>query len=228
MPKTRIYFVRHCEAEGNFYRLFHGHYDSKITQNGKIQLGYLAERFKDISYDYIYSSPINRTMRTAKAVNKYRNLDIIPYEGLIEINGGHWENVSWKKIPELYPDEAYCWAMEPHKFAPLNGETMLQVRNRIINTTLTIANMHPGKTIVCVSHGCVIRNMLCWAKGWDIDKLNDVKWSDNTAISLIEIDENNKPTLLIESDNSHLPENNSTLGKQSWWKPGLTLEQKFQ
>ena len=92
---------------------------------------------------------------TSKAVNKYRNLDIIPYEGLIEINGGHWENVSWKKIPELYPDEAYCWAMEPHKFAPLNGETMLQVRNRIINTTLTIANMHPGKTIVCVSHGCV-------------------------------------------------------------------------
>ena len=54
MPKTRIYFVRHCEAEGNFYRLFHGHYDSKITQNGKIQLGYLAERFKDISQDLWY------------------------------------------------------------------------------------------------------------------------------------------------------------------------------
>ena len=173
MSKTRIYFVRHCEAEGNFYRLFHGHYDSKITQNGKIQLGYLAERFKDIPYDYIYSSPLNRTMLTAKAVNKYKNLDIIPYEGLIEINGGHWENVSWNKIPELYPDEAYCWAMEPHKFAPLNGETMLQVRNRIINTALTIANLHKGKTIVCVSHGCVIRNMLCWAKGWDIDKLNE-------------------------------------------------------
>ena len=80
MSKTRIYFVRHCEAEGNFYRLFHGHYDSKITQNGKVQLGYLAERFKDIPYDYIYSSPLNSTMLTAKAVNKYKNLDIIPYE----------------------------------------------------------------------------------------------------------------------------------------------------
>ena len=32
---TRIYIVRHAEAEGNLYRRIHGWYDSPITENGK-------------------------------------------------------------------------------------------------------------------------------------------------------------------------------------------------
>lgn len=31
---TRIYLVRHAEAEGNLYRIAHGHYNGLITARG--------------------------------------------------------------------------------------------------------------------------------------------------------------------------------------------------
>lgn len=34
---TKIYLIRHAEAEGNIYRRMHGQYDSRITPNGACQ-----------------------------------------------------------------------------------------------------------------------------------------------------------------------------------------------
>ncbi len=42
---TKIYFVRHAEAEGNVKEFFQGRIDCDISEKGKIQLGYLAKRF---------------------------------------------------------------------------------------------------------------------------------------------------------------------------------------
>lgn len=42
---TTIYLVRHAEAEGNLYRIAHGHYNSCITDDrGCRQIRALAER----------------------------------------------------------------------------------------------------------------------------------------------------------------------------------------
>lgn len=35
---TRIYLVRHAEAEGNLYRIAHGHYNGLITARGYRQI----------------------------------------------------------------------------------------------------------------------------------------------------------------------------------------------
>ena len=41
---TRIYLIRHAEAEGNIYRRMHGQYDSRITPNGMRQIAALEKR----------------------------------------------------------------------------------------------------------------------------------------------------------------------------------------
>ncbi|MBS1409295.1 MAG: phosphoglycerate mutase, partial [Oscillospiraceae bacterium] len=41
---TKIYLVRHAEAEGNVYRRIHGQYDSRITPNGLRQVEALRAR----------------------------------------------------------------------------------------------------------------------------------------------------------------------------------------
>ena len=38
---TRVYIVRHGEAEGNIYRRIHGQYDSNLTDNGLRQVAAL-------------------------------------------------------------------------------------------------------------------------------------------------------------------------------------------
>ena len=66
---AKIYVVRHCEAAGNKERFFQGRHDSGISGLGDIQLSFLAERFRGIHIDAIYSSPLGRARMTAEAVN---------------------------------------------------------------------------------------------------------------------------------------------------------------
>ena len=50
---TKIFLVRHAEAEGNLFRIAHGQYDSIITPQGYRQLAWLRERFKDETLDAV-------------------------------------------------------------------------------------------------------------------------------------------------------------------------------
>ena len=73
---TRIYIVRHAEAEGNLYRRAHGWYNSLITQRGYRQIAALAGRFAQIPIDAAYSSDLFRTMTTARAVYETHGLEL--------------------------------------------------------------------------------------------------------------------------------------------------------
>ena len=50
---TRIYIIRHAEAEGNLYRRIHGQYDSLVTPLGYRQIQALEKRFQDIHLDAV-------------------------------------------------------------------------------------------------------------------------------------------------------------------------------
>ncbi|MBR6408162.1 MAG: histidine phosphatase family protein [Clostridia bacterium] len=223
---TTLIFVRHCEADGNINRVFHGHTDSQISENGRRQLLLLSDRFKSVRFDRICSSPLIRAMLTAQAVNSSLMLPIEPCGGLIEINGGHWEGKRWRDLPFLYPQESYDWAKAPHNFSPEGGESMRRLRERISRTAADIAGRNTGKTIVCVSHGCAIRNLICWAKGMPIERLDEVPWGENTAVSILEFDEHMRPGLVLENDCSHLSDEVKTLARQDWWKKDK-LEEMF-
>ena len=215
---TTIYLVRHCEAYGNIARVFQGHIDSDISDNGAVQLQRLAERFRDIPLDAVYSSPLRRARKTAEAIDTYHHLPIVLDDDLMEINGGRWEGQLWAELPVLYPEESEHWAHRPWMFAPADGEPMAAVYARMARALTSIAAAHPAQTVAVASHGCAIRNALCWAKGWPIERLGEVAWCDNTAVTVLELDEKLTPRVICENDNSHLDSEVSTLEKQSWWR----------
>ena len=45
---TKVYLIRHAEAEGNYYRRIQGHWDGGITARGHKQIAALAERMDNI------------------------------------------------------------------------------------------------------------------------------------------------------------------------------------
>ncbi len=216
---TRILLVRHCEAEGNHKRLFQGHTDSDISENGARQLELLALRCRNMPIDALYSSPLKRAVKTAEAINRYHHLPLHIREGLIEINGGYWEGKPWESFPRLYPEDAHKWDLEPHLFAPAGGELMREVYDRIWRTVLDIVRENPDRLVCIASHGCAIRNFLCRAAGRPIEQLGDTDWCDNTAVSIIDFDQALHPTIVLQNDASHLSEEVSTFAKQDWWRP---------
>ncbi len=215
---TTVYFIRHAEAIGNVQEFFQGRTDCEISTKGFAQLECLAERFKDISIEKIYSSPLIRTLETAVAVNKYHNIEIIKDKRIIELDGGVWEGLKWIDLPKLYPSEHYTWQNRIHEFDIKDGENMIQVFERMKLAVTDIVNRNKGHIIAIVSHGCALRNYLCYANGDSIDKLNNVGWSDNTAVSLIEYDDALQPNIVYKNDSSHLSVEMSTLAFSDWCK----------
>lgn len=212
-----LYLIRHCEARGNIDREFQGRFDSDISENGRRQLDALANRFRDIPLEGIYSSPLRRARLTAEAVNRFHQLPIVFDDRLKEIDGGQWEQKPWAKLPELFPECSERWAKTPHTFEAPGGESMQTVYRRMKDALLDIAGANEGKTVAVASHGCAIRNALCWALTGDPEKLAEIPWCDNTAVSLLTFLDG-KVHVEYYNDNSHLDKSISTLEKQSWWR----------
>ena len=214
---TRLYLVRHAEAEGNVKEFFQGNIDTDLTEKGRRQLDCLAERFRDIPIEVMYTSPFRRALMTAEAVNRYHGLPLHKDFALREINGGGWEGRTWAEIPTLYPHQYELWTQKMHLFCAPCGDAMSNVYARMRNALTKIAQENPGKTCAVVSHGCALRNFLCYAEFGRIDRLKDVGWSDNTAVSLVEYDgETGRWTLIFKNDSSHLPPELSTLRNSAW------------
>ena len=102
---TRIYIVRHAEAEGNLYRRIHGQYDSLVTPQGYRQIEALERRFQDIHIDAVYSSDLYRTRMTAKAIYRPKGLPLRLEPGLREIAMGRWEDETWAGGARSDPEE---------------------------------------------------------------------------------------------------------------------------
>lgn len=219
---TRLYLVRHAEAQGNIMRVFQGRIDADISENGYRQLERLKERFKTVDFDAVYSSPLIRAYKTARAADFYHNKPITTLEGLEEINGGRWEGELWDKIPSLFSEENEAWVNEPWRFAPQGGETMRHVYDRIWDTLLSIVKQNPGRTVLAASHGCAIRNFICRAKGLPLERLKEIEWFENTSISTVDFDNNLCAHVVSINDASHLDSETATLENQSWWKNSET------
>ena len=207
--------IRHGEAEGNFIRRFHGFYNSSLTPKGFEQIERLALRLKNEHIDYIYSSDLDRAYETAKAVNKYHNLDIVKDSDFREINGGKWEDVPWDDLPNLFPEIYDKWLNMPIETHLPEGESMREFNDRLIRGINKLAQRHPGKVICIATHGTAIRSLVCYFEGRPFEDLDSVEWCDNAALTVAEY-ENNKFTLTINGENDYLKDI-STIEGQTWF-----------
>lgn len=202
---TYIYLVRHCEAMGNHKRLFQGSTDCDISEIGIKQLEYLTERFKNINIDMVYSSPLIRAKKTAIAIAHNKGLEIVTRQNLAELHGGVVEGKPFQEAFNTIPGLADAWNNHPQDFAPDGGETMREAYVRIYDEIMSLANQNKNKTIAVATHGGVLRCLMCRVLYSDITRLKDVPWCENTAVTLLKIDDSNKIGVEFFNDYSHVP-----------------------
>ena len=202
---TYIYLIRHCEAMGNQKRLFQGSTDCDISDTGAKQLEYLAERFKGIKLDAGFSSPLIRTQKTAHAIADYKGLPVNLRENLVELHGGIVEGRPFQEAFSSIEGLADAWNNHPQDFAPQGGEPMRNAYERIYTEILDLAKQNRNKTIAVATHGGVSRCLMCRILYNDINRLKDVPWCENTAVTLLKIDDDNKIGVKFFNDYSHVP-----------------------
>lgn len=214
---TKLYLIRHAEAEGNLYRRIHGHYDSIITENGYRQIEALENRFEPIQIDAVYSSDLFRTMKTAKALYEPKKIPFQTRKDLRELSLGIWEDRPWGEVDLRDHDKMRQFCQSSPSWQVEGAETFENLRNRVSTAMLDIARKHPEQTVAIVSHGTAIRYARAAFLGLPLEESQHLGHSDNTAVTLLEIEDENVNTVYSD-DNSHLSDDISTLAQQSWWK----------
>ena len=214
---TRIFLIRHAEAEGNIYRRAHGNYDGKITQMGHVQIEHLRQRFNGEKIDHIYSSDLNRTITTAKALSEPRGLPINTTPMLREVNMGVWEGLAWGDIEHIAPKMSKLFGKDPINWRVDGGESYEQVQSRMMRCLNEICEKHAGENVAVFSHGFAIRALMCRLLGVESHETHKVPYFDNSAVTLL-IYDNGEFSALYQGDNSHLTDEISTFARQTWWR----------
>lgn len=200
---AKLIIVRHAQATGNLEGRFQARVDTDITPLGRAQLERLTSRLEKEHIDAVYCSPLLRTRLTAQACVGTRDLPLVIDDRLIEIDAGPMDGLRWDELYERFPEQMTVWKEQPHLFHPPHGESMAQVRSRISEAVTDISARHGNGTVVVVTHGVVVRNLMCWAKGLPHERLIEMNRWSNTGVGIIEMTDG-KPKVLLENDDSHL------------------------
>jgi len=184
---VRIIYVRHAESLWNPIGRYQGRLDPELSERGHKQAPLIAQALKKYNPTALYSSPLKRTYQTAEYISAETNLPIITDTDIIEIDHGDWSGLFIEEVKEKYPEMFREWIYEPHKVKFPNGESLIDVYNRVKNFQQKVLQKHDGETIIAVSHTVPIRASLVAGLDVPLEKF----WSfgcDNASYSILDYD----------------------------------------
>jgi broad specificity phosphatase PhoE len=163
MAKTLL-LARHAETGPDFRGRFVGSSDVPLAGDGPEQAERLAALAATFRPELCLCSPLLRARQTAIPVAAVTGLPIITDEELREVDFGRWEAKTFEQISAVDPELVKHWAAWHEDFAFPDGETLRGFKQRIKKITLQLTSLE-AETILVISHGGVIRTMLCHLLG---------------------------------------------------------------
>ncbi len=164
---TTVHLVRHGESDWNAANRFQGRIDRPLTDLGRQQAEALAEELAAAArLDAIYSSPLRRALDTAAVVGARLGLEPVAVEDLREVDVGGWAGLSREQVQERFPDGFARWLAGGEGWE--DGESYAAMSERVLAGLHRIAESHPDREILVVSHGGPIRAIQAVAAGMEV------------------------------------------------------------
>ena len=156
-----------------------------LSDSGRKQIERIASHLRSFRVAGIWTSPLARTVETARlAAAAIGEVPVHTDEGLNEVAYGRWEG---RTFAELLDDPAYHrFHKDPLGAAIPEGESLLQVRTRVLEAMERVAMQVDGGTAVIVSHGDPIRIVLCECLGIPLTDFRRLR-VDNGGLSAIDV-----------------------------------------
>jgi ribonuclease H / adenosylcobalamin/alpha-ribazole phosphatase len=167
LPITRLYLVRHGETLANREYRYIGTRDDPLSPFGETQALQLAEALSVLPISAVYSSPLQRTYRTAILIAARQSLEVQKVDDLRECDFGTWEGLSRAEVLERSQEDSKRlreWEQNT-SVAPPCGESFEELQQRMIAAIERLAHAHPDQAIVLVSHVGPIKVLLSAALG---------------------------------------------------------------
>jgi len=198
---TELIIARHGETEWNVTEVFRGQIDLDLNETGIKQAELLAGCLSTSTIEAIYSSPLKRALKTAEIIARPHKLKVNVEPDLVDFNFGRWQGLSHHEVKEQYGELYAGWLHHPEQVQMPGGETLEDVRTRIIRFRNKVIESHRG-TVVSVGHRVVNKVIICALLGLDNSHFWKIR-QDTGGISIFSY-QNGQYTLTRHNDTSFL------------------------
>lgn len=151
-----LYIIRHGETEWNKMGKMQGKTDISLSEDGRKLAQKTADGLKNVKFDYIFSSPLERAYETACIIKGDRDIEIVKDERLIEIGFGLYEGAV---VEERKGSIAYFFDDPENYVAEKNAESyeslLTRTKEFLEDVLFPIEEKEPDATILISGHGAL-------------------------------------------------------------------------
>lgn len=144
-----------------------------LSEQGQAQAAAVAERIAVLTTKEhrgpvaVYASPLERTSETARPIARALGLRVRSDRGLLECDFGDWTG---KKLADLAKKPEWTTVQRnPSGFRFPSGESFLEMQVRMTSALARLVALHPGQTVIAVSHADPIKAVVAQAAGTPLD-----------------------------------------------------------
>lgn len=180
--ETTLYLVRHGESEANAAKRYAGQTDSPLTERGREQARAVAAALRAVRFDRVVSSDLSRARDTAEIIAREHGLRVEVFPELREIHVGEAAGRAIEDAKQRFDRGPGTFQQWP------GGESLEEVRDRVVSALERIVAASPGKTICVVGHGGVTRILVSHVMGLLPALYQHHAPTENTNITVVRTD----------------------------------------
>lgn len=152
-----VYLMRHGETLGNVDEVLLGRGDSPFTDRGREQPIMVARHLQGRGVTCIYTSPMDRTLRTAELVRGSLDaaVPIVEEQAIAEIDAGDFTGLSFEQVKRRLPVGAVLG-----EFRYPEGESWQEVQRRSLAFLSELERRHREESVLLVTHAGVIASLV--------------------------------------------------------------------
>ncbi len=194
-----LLLLRHGESQGNVERLIQGWLELPLTERGRRQAEFAAERLASSTAVALYTSPLLRARETAAPVAAATGLEPIDLPDLREYGFGEAQGLRWEQAAERWGLSDRDWGVG----AVPGEEGMAAFRDRVARQFDALATRHAREVAICVVHGGVMGAVVASLCGLPPHEHAQL-YTGNCGIATF-VQAEGRTVILALNDQSHLP-----------------------
>ena len=165
MPEKTVFLLRHGDTgrQGCYI----GSTDIPLSKNGALQISRTAALLQRENVSRVFCSPMQRCRETWERLRLDCPCEF--RESLREVDFGRWEGKTFSEIEAGDEPLVAAWAQDPEHFSFPGGESLAGFRRRVAACLELILGATDQRLLV-VTHGGVIRHLLCLMLGLPAEK----------------------------------------------------------
>ena len=176
---TRVILLRHGQSSFNKERRIQGRLDKSIlTEQGRATARQVGEALSGLTFDAIYSSPLQRAKETATVLlsaleTEANHPSLQVSQNLMEIDLPTWEGMLRQEAIEKFPQDYDCWQTRPDTLRMVVSDAagerehfpVLAIYEQARQFWQELLSNHANGTVLVVGHNGINRALISTALG---------------------------------------------------------------